>query len=514
MYAGLCGVALLVHAKRKVWLEALDRRFFREHYDSQRLLRDVVEEVHRAGSFEKVAPRVVTRIEAALHAEFVALLAREPKGKSFHSLASAPSGQTLPPLPADSKLVALVRVLEKPLEVPHSETGWLQQQLLQDEADFIRNSRIDLLVPVAVVPGRREALLVLAAKRSEEPYSREDQDLLAVVAASLALLLDRQAAGSGPASDTFEECPQCGLCYDAGAGRCTQDGMSLIPLRLARLLAGRYRLERRRGRGGMGAVYEAVDTSLNRKVAVKVIREDLVGSAEAAERFRREARSAAGFAHPNVVTVHDFGVVADTRAFLVMELLQGLTIREELERRKQIEPSRAVVILRGVCNAVEVAHGQQLVHRDLKPENVFLTRTDTTEIPKILDFGIAKFMTSDTQATTTTSTTNTSPGQLVGTIAYMSPEQWLGHPVETGWDLWALAVVTYEMLTGARPFAGATGAELRSSVLAGRFTPLTRYLPEAPARWQDFFSRAFAVERSNRPGSAREFFSDFERAFS
>src|SRR5439155_6274584 len=114
-------------------------------------------------------------------------------------------------------------------------------------------------------------------------------------------------------------------------------------------IEGRYRLERRLGRGGMGTVYAAADLSLERRVAVKVIRDDLVGSAEAAERFRREARAAASFAHPNVVTIHDFGVAAATRAFLVMELLHGATLREELRREKRLAPPRALAILRGVC---------------------------------------------------------------------------------------------------------------------------------------------------------------------
>src|SRR5207247_8607870 len=116
---------------------------------------------------------------------------------------------------------------------------------------------------------------------------------------------------------------ECGAGYATGGGRCAQVGASLVPLCLLRTRVGRYRLEKRRGRGGMGAVYEALDTALERRVAVKVIRDDLVGSAEAAERFRKEAHAAASFTHPNVVTVHDFGVALDSRAFLVMELLEG-----------------------------------------------------------------------------------------------------------------------------------------------------------------------------------------------
>ncbi len=255
----------------------------------------------------------------------------------------------------------------------------------------------------------------------------------------------------------------------------------------------------------MGAVYEAADTALERRVAVKVIRDDLVGSVEAAERFRREARAAASFTHPNVVTVYDFGVAADTRAFLVMELLNGVTLREELQRQKPLPAPRVVEIFRGVCAAVEAAHRKQLIHRDLKPENIFLARGETGEISKVLDFGIAKFLPSATGSTGDTGTA------LVGTLRYMAPEQLRGEPVNAVWDLWALAVVAYEVLTGAYPFAGATPAEWHSAVLAGRFTPVDTHLAEAPDRWQEFFARAFALDPAQRPDSAQAFISELQR---
>jgi len=277
-------------------------------------------------------------------------------------------------------------------------------------------------------------------------------------------------------------------------------------MRLPRALAGRYRVERRRGRGGMGTVYEATDTALDRRVAVKVIHDSLVGSVEAAERFRQEARATASFAHPNVVTVYDFGSIAETRAFLVMELLEGATLREELCTQKQSAPPRVVEIMRGVCAAVQAAHRRQLVHRDLKPENIFLSRGEAGEVPKVLDFGVAKFLPAATQVTA-----DTQSGVLVGTMAYMAPEQLRGQPVNASWDLWALAVVTYEMLTGVRPFAGSTGANY-SAMLMGRFTPLATYLPGSPTRWQQFFDRALDFDPVRRPNSAQIFLSELEQA--
>ena len=508
-YAALGGLAFVAYTRRRGWMEALDRRFFREHYDAQRLLREIAQEARQGGSLERAAPRVVARIEAALHPEFAAIMFRPPQGTHFGALACSPSGGTPPPLPAEGKPIGLLRLLGRPLEVTLGASGWLQEQLPHQDTDFLRRARIDLLVPIAITPPDAEALLALGVKRSEEPYTREDQDLLVAIASSLALLLERPQEVPARLSEAFQECPECGSCYDTGAQSCAQEGSGLVAVRLPRQLVGRYRLEQRRGRGGMGAVYEATDLALQRRVAVKVVREDLVGSAEAAERFRREARAAAGFAHPNVVTIYDFGLANESRAFLVMELLEGGTLRELLLREKALTPQRTLGILRGVCAAVESAHRRKLIHRDLKPENIFLARQESGEVVKVLDFGIAKFLPSATQDTTDTGGT-----VVLGTLPYASPEQLRGEPVQAFWDLWALAVVAYEMLTGARPFAGSCPTEWHVAILSGRVTPISVHAPDAPASWQDFFERVLALNPSQRPDSATSFFSELEQALS
>jgi DNA-binding winged helix-turn-helix (wHTH) protein len=190
-YLFLGSFAAMAHVKRESWMKALDRRFFREHHDAQRLLGDIVEEVQQAGSVECVGSKVVTKIEAALHPEFVELLVLDPQMRRYVVLASAPGGPEPPPLAADGKLVTLVRVLGKPLEVAPSGSGWLQQQLPAEETEHLRRTRLALLVPIATESDRAGSLLALGVKRSEEPYSREDQNLLVVIAASLALLLEK-----------------------------------------------------------------------------------------------------------------------------------------------------------------------------------------------------------------------------------------------------------------------------------------------------------------------------------
>ena len=510
IYVVLGGLATAAYVKRQSWLEALDRRFFRERYDAQRLLREVVEEVREERSFERVAPHVVARIEAALHSEFAGLLVREPGEPNYRSLAMAPAGRALPVLPAESKLMSLVRLLGRPLEMPQTGSSWIGKQLPHEETEFLRRAQIELLVPISAAADRREAMLVLGAKRSEEPYSHEDQDLLVAITSSLALLLEKPLGARAARTDIFEECPQCGACYDSGATRCVQEGARLVPVVLPRLLEGRYRLERRLGRGGMGTVYSAADTALERGVAVKVIREDLVGSAEAAERFRQEGRIAASFAHPNVVTIYDFGVAHGTRAFLVMELLEGATLREALGPQKCFAPAQVLSILRDVCAALEAAHHRQVVHRDLKPENIFLVRSERGDIAKVLDFGIAKFLSTATQQRTA----DTAPGALLGTLPYMSPEQWLGQQPLPAWDLWAVAVVAYEMLTGTHPFGDKSPAHWLGVGSTAGFTPVSAHVPEAPQVWQELFERTFAHDPTRRPQSAETLFCELQSALS
>jgi serine/threonine-protein kinase len=265
----------------------------------------------------------------------------------------------------------------------------------------------------------------------------------------------------------------------------------------------------------MGTVYEATDRGLERRVAVKVIRDQWVGSAEAAQRFKREARAAAGFTHPNVVTVHDYGAGEDQHAFLVMELLKGSTLRHELKHRSRLNPVRTVEIFRGVCAGVDAAHRRQIIHRDLKPENIFLSQSEGFDRPeekvKVLDFGIAKILTAPSEVEETLTGFETSAGVLVGTIGYLSPEQLLGGSPGVLWDLWALSVVAYETLTGRLPFARESTETWRNAVLAGEFTPLDAHMKDPPASWQTFFADCFASDSLKRPQSAVDFFRRLEK---
>jgi hypothetical protein len=505
-YATLAGLAVLAYRNREGWMASLDRRFFRERYDAHQILRQVVEDVRAAATIDDAAPAAVSRMTAAFHATFVALMVREPHQPDFHTLAVAPDASVVPRLTGDSTLVGLVRVLGKPLDFS-SSPGWLDDQLPAGEAAARRAARVDLVAPIVTgAMNQREALLVLGAKRSDEPYARDDRELVTSVAESLALLLERRP-DEGAREDVFVECPQCGKCDEARVTRCVDDGAPLVRVSIPRVLGGRYTIHRRLGRGAMGTVYEARDGALERLVAVKVIRDDMVGSAghpDAADRFRHEARVAASFAHPNVVTVYDFGITENTRGYLVMERLEGSSLRETLRRDGRFTPPRALHVMRGVCQALDAAHHRQLVHRDLKPDNIFLTKE---EVPKVLDFGIAKFVRPALDSAALTAT-----GAVVGTLGYMSPEQLRGGAPNPSWDLWALAVVSYEMLAGARPFADASALDWLAALAAGTWTRLIERQPELPASLDALFARTFSLDPAGRPSDALVFMHDFEQA--
>jgi hypothetical protein len=509
-YLSIAALASVAYVYRRRWLDQLDRRFFRERYDARRILSRLVTDVRQVGSFHGVAGRVTAAIESALHAEFAAILARGRDDTHYRAVAITPPGLALAPWPAASTLMQLVSVLDKPMQGGAGDRGWLQHHLPADEAALLRASRVDCLVPISPrAPEIGRAVLLLGAKRSEEPYGSEDLELIGAIADSLAMLLDREAVGPPAAADAFDECPTCGACYDSGSGTCAHEGARLIVGRVPRILVHRYRIERRLGRGGMGTVYAAMDTTLDRTVAVKVVREELVGRHDAGSRFQAEARSAARFAHPNVVTIHDFGVTPDGVGYLVMELLEGVTLRQELQQQGRLTSIQACAIMRDASAAIDAAHQQQIIHRDLKPENIFLVRAQAGGNAKILDFGLAKYASPD--ASDTAAAQQTHPGLLIGTPAYMSPEQLRGGDPAPNWDVWALTLVAYETLTGRHPFSGTLIGAL-SGGANGYDELIRRPLGDRSPTCGDFFVRALALDPARRPQSARELADEFQHA--
>lgn len=256
------------------------------------------------------------------------------------------------------------------------------------------------------------------------------------------------------------------------------------------LVADRYQLNKPLGRGAVGQVWQATDHVLNRPVAVKLLQADSAARAPEtdAERFRREGRTAARLNHPNVVSVYDFGS-HDGRLYLVMELVEGRTLAEELTRRTVLEPEEAAAIGAQVAAGLAAAHQQQVIHRDIKPGNIMIT---TDGIVKITDFGIARF--SDAIASTLTT-----PGRIAGSAAYLAPERALGHTAQPPSDVYSLGCVLYEMLTGRLLFPGRTALAMVHQQVDATPVPPTELRPDIPRPLADHVLRMLAKDPAQRP---------------
>lgn len=261
-------------------------------------------------------------------------------------------------------------------------------------------------------------------------------------------------------------------------------------------IAGRFRIEREIGTGGMGTVYLATHLDLERPVAVKIIKRECAGDADVADRFLREARTMAKLRHPNAAMIFDAGNLPDGRHFIVMEFVEGETLSQALAREGRFSASKAVDIATQICDVLEEAHRLGIVHRDLKPSNILLGKRGVC----VLDFGVAKVLASSAESTFTHASTGS--GQLIGTPRYMSPEQCLGQRVGARSDLYSLGVLLYEMLAGRPPFVDPLQSALLIKQATAPAPPLPRLRQDIARPLALAVHTLLAKRAEDRPRSA------------
>ncbi|MCI0486249.1 MAG: SUMF1/EgtB/PvdO family nonheme iron enzyme [Blastocatellia bacterium] len=309
-------------------------------------------------------------------------------------------------------------------------------------------------------------------------------------------------------------CPQCRKTYDSKIEVCPEDGAPLAesgtvssdPM-IGRVLTDRYRLTHKIGEGGMGSIYKAVHMKMERICAIKLLTNLTGDHAAALARFNREAKMASRIDNPHAVTIYDFGETEDGTLYIAMEFIDGKPLSSLLTQERQLPPERAIHITNQIAQALSAAHALDIVHRDLKPDNVMITRkAGESDYVKVLDFGIAKTM-SDDGIDNVTKT-----GFVLGTPVYMSPEQLSGEKLDARSDIYSLAIIVYEMLSGCLPFEG----ENTQAIMIKRITtdpvPLRRYLPSISDSIEREVMAALQRRRENRPQSIREFVSKLEAA--
>ena len=302
------------------------------------------------------------------------------------------------------------------------------------------------------------------------------------------LLASFEAVSSGPLESRTIETPPSVMAVLAGKAAAALRAGSRL---------GSYEILDRLGAGGMGEVYRARDPKLERHVAVKVLSEALSEDPEALDRFEREARAVAALSHPNILSIFDFGKQGET-AYAVTELLEGQTLRERL-KAGPFGTEELIGLAGQILAGLEAAHSKGIIHRDLKPENLFVTKDGRV---KILDFGLAKrgaAVVPGDETTAPTATQHTTPGTVMGTLGYISPEQLLGLPADQRSDLFSLGVILYEMASGGSPFKGKSAVAVADAILHAE---PPRLPASAPPRLEALISRLLAKDPAKRPVSA------------
>jgi hypothetical protein len=514
------GAVILIY--RRQLLDLVDRRFFRERYDSRRVLADLIDQVRSTRGLVELASLLERRVDLALHLERVSLLVeRSGAGRYLDPLGR------LPPLDPGSQLLTVVAGSREPISVDLETPRSSFRSLPVEDKTWLAENGIEMLAAICSLDGHLTGLLALGRKRSELPFLREDRDLLAAVASSVGLMIElmqlrEKAAGApsasfaAPAEDAVEAaaatdelattCIACDRLYPPGSAECPQCGVGLERTNVPYILRDLYRLDSRLGSGGMAVVYRAKDLKLGRPVAVKTLPRV---NAEAAMRLRREARTAASVSHPGLAAIYGLETWRGV-PMIITELLAGGTLADQLGR-EPLEAIDAIDMARTIALALAKIHGIGILHRDVKPSNIGYTEDGHV---KLLDFGIARIehdfrrehpdggQTSGAHrifgSTTSVMLPRTKTGQLVGTVTYLSPEAARGEKPDPGVDLWALSVCIHESLTAENLFYGRNFDEVLDKIRGFEVPDVRKKARTCPEPLARFLAAELSLDRSRR----------------
>ena len=478
------GILLLLIAARERILIRLDAWILPETADQRQALADAAGALAQAGRITTVGETVTRTVRRGCGSPATLLVADDAETQAGGFGATQ---ARIAPLPRQAAIVHLLETAGGPVRVEPAGQPSVFPLLPPDEAAWVTETGADVIVPIPG-PGTDVLGVLVVSRRLDGRLVRSvDLPFLEALgaAAGLALarlqLLDAPGTGSGEAPPA-EECPVCRCLTEAGEPPGCACGPAYVATEVPKLLAGKFRLTRRLGAGGMGAVYLARDLRLERDVAIKILTARSLGRLMG---LKPEAWAMSTVTHPAVAQIH--GVESwRGRPFLVVEFLAGGTLEDRL-RDGPLAPSQAVSVAARLADALAVLHEKGFLHGDVKPSNIGFTSEGS---PKLLDFGLAHAV--DDAA------------MVGGTLPYLSPEVLSGRPAEEADDVWSLSVVLYEMVSGRHPFAGGTLEQVRNRIRRQRLAAGSAAAPSATAVVA-FAASILTAPRAGRPGTAPAF---------
>jgi hypothetical protein len=527
---GILLAGMITLRSRERALAFIDKRFYREQYDAQQILVQLVEKSRNATNANTLASLLETEIDKALHLERVAVMIVDQDGRRL----VAPQGK-IRPVDISSSLIALTSGSPDPLDVDLENPRSPLRRLPEAERQWLADGAFRLLVPMTVSGGSLLGVIGLGEKKSELPFSDEDRRLLSSIAVSGALTLENrlmrissartappEAAGiKVPAGQPFlqteealaSECESCHTLFPAGTPSCAACSSRVGPANVPYTLLGKFRFEKRVGKGGMGIVYRALDIDLNRTVAIKTLPQM---TPEHCSRLRREARAMAAVVHPNLALI--FG--AETWKgipMLVIEFMEGGTLADRLAVSKLpiLESVDLGIVLADVLDRI---HSVGILHRDIKPSNIGYTSSGS---PKLLDFGLARIMrraqgSADVAADGETDSRGgriedrsaqsslTVTDAVVGTLPYLCPEALDNQAADDYFDLWSAAIVLFEAIAGRNPMRKKTPAATLDCIFRAEVPDIRDFVSDCPESLALFFRDALSLDRRRRPPTAKD----------